>query len=195
MPEIANAFGGPKHSREGSHRSLEAFDCSLGSFAQPLLERMEHQLYGVELRRILRQVTQLRAAGSDRVPHTSDFMEGDIVDDHDVPPSEHGSQTLLDVGEKRFSIHGSLDHHGSHDAGLTEARNEGQRFPVSHRDIADQAFSAQAPAVATDHVGRNGSFVDKYEVSGIKQALLPDPAPARPSHVGSLALCRLQAFF
>jgi hypothetical protein len=32
-------------------------------------------------------------------------------------------------------------------------------------------------------------------VGRVKKALLAYPAPARASHVGSLALCRLQTFF
>jgi hypothetical protein len=44
-------------------------------------------------------------------------------------------------------------------------------------------------------VGGDGRFIDKNKVRGIKQPLLAHPASARPSHVGSLTLFRLQAFF
>jgi hypothetical protein len=78
---------------------------------------------------------------------------------------------------------------------LTEACDKRQRFPLSHGHIADQALSARAPTIEAHHVGGDGSFVDKYKASGVKQPLLADPASARASHVGSLSLCRPQTFF
>src|SRR5208337_5264604 len=44
------------------------------------------------------------------------------------------------------------------------------------------------------HIGGDCCLVDKYEAGGIKPALLTDPASARASHVGALALLRPQAF-
>src|SRR5215471_15627422 len=61
--------------------------------------------------------------------------------------------------------------------------------------IRDQAFSARAPAVQAHHIGGDCRLVDKDEAGGIKPALLADPASARASHVGALALLRPQAFF
>jgi hypothetical protein len=68
-------------------------------------------------------------------------------------------------------------------------------LPVPHRDIADQALSARVPTVEPYHIGGDCGLVDKYKVGWIKKALLANPAPARASHVGSLALGRPQAFF
>jgi hypothetical protein len=65
---------------------------------------------------------------------------------------------------------------------------------MSHRNLANEAFSARAPTVRTDHVGGDGSFVDKYKASGVKQPLLADPASALARHVVSLSLCGAQAF-
>jgi hypothetical protein len=61
--------------------------------------------------------------------------------------------------------------------------------------MADQAHSARTPAVGSHHIGGDRSFVEKYQARGVKQPLLAYLAPPRPSHVGPLALCGLQAFF
>jgi hypothetical protein len=69
---------------------------------------------------------------------------------------------------------------------------------ISRCDIgtwADQAHLARTPAVGSHHIGGDRSFVEKYQARGVKQPLLAYPAPPRPSHVGPLALCGLQAFF
>jgi hypothetical protein len=40
-----------------------------------------------------------------------------------------------------------------------------------------------------------GSLVDKHQPGGVKHALLSHPTSARASDIGSLLLCRMQAFF
>src|SRR5229473_3699717 len=195
MPEIPHTFGRVERSDERADASLQPFDRALRRLAQQCLQGMEHQLYWVELRRILRQVAQFCAASLDRLLHAGDFVERDVVDDHNVLTLERGDQTLLDVSQEGFSVHGSLDQHRRDDTSLTEASDKRHRFPVPHRHIPDQALSARVPTVETYHVGSDCSFVDKYKAGGVKQTLLADPASARPSHVGSLALCCPQTFF
>jgi len=195
MPEIACAFGRLERPNEGADATPQPFDGSLGSFAQERLQGMEHHLYRIELRRILREVPQFCPASLDRLVHAGDLVERDVVEDHDVPSPERRSQTLFYVGEERFSIHGPLDQHRGNDTGLAETGDEGQCFSAPHWNIADHAFSAWAPTVEADHVGGNRSFIDKDKASGVKQPLLAHPASARPSHVGALSLCGAQAFF
>ena len=156
---------------------------------------MNHQFDWVEVWRVLRQESQFCSAGLNCLLRAGDLVEGDVVGDDDVPPPESRDETLLDLSEDCFSIHSSLDHHRGHDTGIAEASDECQRFPMSHWNLANKAFPARAPTVGTDHVGGDGSFIDKYKASGVKQPLLADPTSALPRHVFSVSLCGAQAFF
>src|SRR6201993_4876160 len=194
MPEIAHTFARIERPNVRPNTSLQPFDGALRSFAQECLERMENQLYGIEVRGVLRQITEGCANSPDRLLHTSDLAEGHVVDDHNVPTLERRGETLLDVSQECFAIHGSFDQHRSHDAGLTEAGDKRHRVPVPHRSIRDQALSTRVPAVESHHIRGDCRLVNKYEAGGVKPALLADPPPPRASHVGSLSLCCLQAF-
>src|SRR6266566_1156433 len=97
MPEIGHTFRRVERSNERANASLQSFDRALRRLAQQCLQGMEHQLYWVELRRILRQVAQFCAASLDRLLHAGDFVERDVVGDHNVLTLERGDQTLLDV--------------------------------------------------------------------------------------------------
>src|SRR5215831_21253804 len=79
---------------------------------------MEHQFDWVEVWRVLRQVSQLCSAGFDCLLRAGNLVEGDVVDDDDVPLPEKRSETLFDISEECFSIHSSLDHHRGHDTVL-----------------------------------------------------------------------------
>src|SRR6478609_9024723 len=195
MPEIATTFRRIERPNVRPDTSVQSLDCSLGSLAQESLEGMEHQLDGVKVRRILRQVAQACASRPDRRLYTSNLMEGYVVDHDDVPTLERRDQTLLYVSQECFAIHGSFDQHRSHDAGLTQASDKRHCLPVPHGRVCQQTLSARAPTVKTHHVGGDCCLVDKYEAGSVKPALLADPALTRASHLGSLALCRLQAFF
>lgn len=195
MPEIATTFRRIERPNVRPDTSVQSLDCSLGSLAQESLEGMEHQLDGVKVRRILRQVAQACASRPDRRLYTSNLMEGYVVDHDDVATLERRGQTLLYVSQECFAIHGSFDQHGSHDAGLTQAGDKRHRLPVAHGRVREQPLSARVPTVKAHHVGRDCRFVDEHEASSVKPALLANPASARASHVGSLALCRPQAFF
>src|SRR5262252_1565477 len=195
MLKVPAAFRGIERPNERSDTSVQSFDCALGSLAQASLDGMERQLDGVKIRRILRQESEACANTPESLLDPSDLVEGHIVSHHNVSMLERRRQTLLDVSQEGFAVHGPLNEHRSHDASLTQASDERYRLPVPHWRICDQAFSASAPAVQAHHIGGDCRLVDKDEAGGIKPALLADPASARASHVGALALLRPQAFF
>src|SRR5580700_5827792 len=195
MSEVSDAFRRIERPNVRTNTSVQPFHCALRSFAQPCFQWMEQQLYRVKVRRIRRQVAEACTNSLDRLLHTSDFVERDVVDHHNVSALERWDQTLLYVSQEGLSIHGSFDQHRSHDAGLPQPSDKRHRIPVSHRGIADQALAAWVPTVEPQHVGGDCRLVDKYEVGRIKKALLPNPASARAGDVGALPLCRAQTFF
>jgi len=156
---------------------------------------MEGQLDGVKVGRILRKESEACANTAESLLYTSDLVEGHIISHHNVSTLERRRQTLLNISQECFAVHRPLNEHRSHDASLTQASDERYRLPVPHGRVRDQAFSARAPAVQSHHIGGDCRLIDEYEAGGIQPTLLTDPASARASHVGALALFRLQTFF
>src|SRR5580700_2078503 len=153
MSEVSDAFRRIERPNVRTNTSVQPFHCALRSFAQPCFQWMEQQLYRVKVRRIRRQVAEACTNSLDRLLHTSDFVERDVVDHHNVSALERWDQTLLYVSQEGLSIHGSFDQHRSHDAGLPQPSDKRHRIPVSHRGIADQALAAWVPTVEPQHVG------------------------------------------
>src|SRR5262245_24172956 len=67
MSEIAHTFRGIERPNIRPDTSLQSVDCALRSFAQQCLERVENQLYGVKVRRILRQVAETCTSSADHL--------------------------------------------------------------------------------------------------------------------------------
>src|SRR5260370_16998172 len=95
MPEITHTFRRVERSNERANASLQPFDRALRSLAQQCLQGMEHQLYWVELRRILRQVAQFCAPSLARLLHAGAFLERDVVDDHNILSLQPGAPPFL----------------------------------------------------------------------------------------------------
>ena len=97
MPEIVSRLSGGETASEGAYPAAQSGNGSLGDFAKERLELAEWHLDGVQIWRVLRQISKYCAAGFDRLAHARDFMRGKAVHDHNVPTSEGGSQTGFDV--------------------------------------------------------------------------------------------------
>src|ERR1700751_1772881 len=153
MPKIPPAFRRIERPNERSDTSVQSFYSALGSLAQASLCGMEGQLDWVKVRRVLRQESEACTNTPESLLDTSDFVEGHIVSHHNVSTLERRRQTFINVSQECFAVHRPLNEHRSHDASLTQARDERYRLPVPHGRVCDQAFSARAPAVQAYHIG------------------------------------------
>ena len=156
---------------------------------------MKDHLDRIEVRRILRQIAQACADSLDGLLNAEDPVGGKIVNHDNVSALERRSQTLLEVGQKDFSIHGSVNQHRRDYSGMTQACNESHGFPMSQRHISDQALSPRAAAVRSHHVGADCGLVDEHQSCWVEEPLFTNPATTRPSHVGALLFRGAQAFF
>src|SRR5260370_36211789 len=86
---------------------------------------MKDHLDWIEVRGILRQIAQACADCLDGVFDAKDFVGGKVVHHHNVSALERRRQTLLEVGQKDFAVHCSVDQHRRDYSGETQARNEG----------------------------------------------------------------------
>src|SRR4029077_16533183 len=141
------------------------------------------------------QVVDLRANGLDRFLDAGNLVGSEIVHHDDIAVVERGSQVLLDVRQKDFSVHGSFDHQGCRHFVAAQASHEGQRLPGSKRHAPDQSLAPRASTVKTSHAGVHRGFVNEDKAGRIKQTLLPDAAPASAGHVRPILLGCPQAFF
>src|SRR5450432_4143042 len=187
MPEVVGTFPCPELWHERADCSVETRNGPLRDLAQQSLEFAVGHLDGIEVGRILRQVTKYRLCLLNRLPDACDLVDSAVVHHHDVAAAKHGNQALLDVGQEHLSVHGPFDHHRGGHLIMTQRRHEGDCLPLAKRDAADQSDTARNPSPEPHHIGADGGLVDKYQPGGIKHALLSNPASTRPGHVGSLA--------
>src|SRR5215471_20952291 len=195
MREIVGTFARAKTRDEGANSSTQRWDGPGGDLAQERLELAEGHLDRVKVGGILRQIAKGCARRLDRLAHSGDFMGSKIIDHHDIVSLQCWHEALFDIGAEHFSGHRSVDHHGCLHLVMTKRGDESDGLPGPLRHVINHPLAAWSAAVEPHHVGTGGRFVDKYQMGGIKQPLLSDPAPACPSHACPRCRCRANLMY
>src|SRR5260370_373136 len=97
MPEVVGTFSSTEAWQERANSSSEAGNRSFSGSAQECLEFAEGHLDGIEVGRVLGQVTKCRARVLDRLTDARTFVNADIVHHDDI--SVHKSPRIREAIE------------------------------------------------------------------------------------------------
>src|ERR1700716_254837 len=195
MPEVVGAFSSTEPWHERTDRSVETGNSALGDLAEQRLEVAVGHLDGIEIGRVLRQVAERGPRLLNRFSDSRNLVGLQIIHHDNVVAPKCWSQALLDVGSEYISGHGAFDHHRCDHFVVSQAGHEGDPFPISERNTADQSDASGSPPPEADQIGADRSLVDKYQASGIKHALFSHPTSPGAHHVCPFLFRRPQAFF
>src|SRR6266511_5774193 len=151
MAKEVPAFLRAEIGNDATDPTQEARDRMLGRLAQMRLEFAEGQFDRVEVGRILRKIDERRARSFDCLRDAGDLMYRKIVHEYDLPALEGWDKALLHISEKHRPVHGSLDHERRGHSASPQAANEGDRFPMSMRSVADQPLATRSTAAQSHH--------------------------------------------
>ena len=108
MPEVVPTFSRTEAWQERANSSSETGNRSFGGSAQECFEFAEGHLDGIEVGRVLGQVTKCRARVLDRLTYGRTFVNADIVHHDHIAAFERRNQALLLTAES-----GNCGHSGS----------------------------------------------------------------------------------
>src|SRR5882724_1314604 len=179
----------------GADDRPQVLDRTGGGLAKDRFELGEELLDRIEIRTVRREVEKNRFARLDSLADARKLVNADVVHDDDVDALESWSQDLLDVGQEAPAIHRPIQQQGRRDAIVAQRRNEGRRFPMAIRYLADEPLTARSATVATGHVCGCAGFIDEHQLSRIKPGLHLAPCLTRRGDVRPVLFGRVQAFF
>jgi hypothetical protein len=102
-----------------------------------------------------------------------------------------GSEELLDIGFEGLRVDRAVENQRRHDAVEPQPSHQRRRLPVAVGNGGAQPLAASGAAVATGHVGRGPSLIDKDQLLGVESRLAFHPILAalqdvRPFPLGSV---------
>jgi hypothetical protein len=195
VEEICRTLSWREILETGGDDCPQVLDRTGGRFAKDRFELGEELLDRIEVRTVRREVEKSRFARLDSLAHARNLVNADVVHDDDVAALESWSKDLFDVGHEAPAIHRPIQQQGRRDAIVAQRRNEGRRFPMAKRYLADEPFTARSATVATGHVCGCAGFIDEHQLSRIKPGLHLAPCLTRRGDVRPVLFGRVQAFF
>src|SRR6202163_1115942 len=112
MPEEICTFLSFEGAGNQADSAAKSFDRSLGGLTQLRFHFAEALFDWIEVRRILRQISQARAYRFDCLAHAGDFVGRKIIHDDGIATSKRRCQTLFNIGDEGWSVHRPVEDEG-----------------------------------------------------------------------------------
>jgi len=202
MSEVGGAFStrdfvetsgdGLAQAPDGVSGALEGIG---GDLAEDGFELGEQLFDGVEIGAVCRKVDEICATPFNGFLHAEDFVDRNIVHEHDVASLQGRSQNLLDIGPKRFAVHRAFEHERRADTVVTQRSDECCCLPVAVQHLLDQALTAWGAPIEAGDVAGDGGFIDENQSLWIEPWLPASQGLAIGCDVRPVLLGGVQAFF
>ena len=154
---------------DGERAILESV-CS--DFAQECLELGEYLLDGIQIGAVRREIKRNCAARLDGFFDSIDFVNADVVHEHDVAPLQRRSEKLFSIGLEHLSGHRSFEDERRSDAIMAQCCDESDGFPVAVLHFLDEPFALRCSPVEAGNRRRNAGFIDEDKPLRIEPWLL-----------------------
>lgn len=130
---------------------IQAFLRSSLGLSEERLDLAEALLDWIEIRRIGRQIAELRASPSYQLFDALDLMDAQVIHDDDVAGPQGWHEYLLDVGEEGLSGECPIDlHRGGHPI-EPHRRHDRDIVAVVDGCVADSSLPFRCASVAAGH--------------------------------------------
>ena len=173
----------------------EGIDVARGGLTKQRFEFGEELFDGVQVGRIRRQIEQRGLRRRDGFFHASHLVAAEVVQDHDVPGLQRGTQKLPHPGQEEFPIHRPVGDQRSRQLIVPQSGKKSGRLPIAIGGRCDAALPPGRAAIAPRHVGRGPGLIDEHELSCVHVRLHRVPGAPRHLHVLALLLAGVQSFF
>ena len=185
--------------REERQRDRDEFDdlveATRSRRAQKGLQLRKRELDGIEVGAVWRQESDEGPRLFDGGLHGRLFMDGEVVEHHDIAGPQRRHEHLFDVGEECGIVDRAVEDRRRLQAVPPQRGDHGVRLPVSAGRVIAEPQAAWAAAVAPQQIGRHAGFVEKDEMPGIAERLRLLPVAAGRGDVRATLFVGVYGFF
>ena len=116
MSHVIPTFSGREQIKRGSDEGVDVVEATRPRRPQECFQFGERELDRIEVGTVGRQKAELRADAFDRSADRRLFVDGQVIEHHDVARSQRGHQDLFDIGLETWTVDGPIEHGGRADA-------------------------------------------------------------------------------
>lgn len=116
MADEVATFGGGEESQGHRHERTDLVKVSGPRRSEKRLQFGERELNRIEVGTVRREKPQLRADGFNRGTYGGLFVDGEIVEDNDIPRPQRRDQDLVHIGEEGRIVDRPVEDGGSRES-------------------------------------------------------------------------------
>ena len=195
MAHEVGAFLRGEEPECGSNAFDDLVESAWAGSAEKRFQFRKRQLDGIEVRAVGRQEPDEGPRAFDGHLRLGLFVDGEVIEDHDVARPEGGHEHLLDVSQKGWLVEGAIEHGGRVEAIPAERRDHRVRLPMPAGGGIAKPQAARAATVPSEQIRGDAGLVEKDVVSGIAQRLDRLPVAPRCRHVSASLFVGVHRFF
>src|ERR1700738_5703931 len=108
-----------------------AWSARSGELAEDGFKLGKELLDTFEIGTVCGKIDENCTASFDGFLHASNFVNGDVIHEHDITSSQGQSQNLFDISPESLAIHCPFEHERRSHAVMAQRSDEGGNFPVA----------------------------------------------------------------
>jgi hypothetical protein len=143
---------------------LERSTCTSTNLPQKRLQFGECLFDGREIGRIRRQEEQTASSGFNGLLHPGPQVDREIIQDHDLPRVQTGSQDLLDVDLKGHAICRSVQDKGRSHALQAHGGDQGHVGSIIAGNLPDRTLSSGSVGIQGGHGNMRTRLIHKDQI-------------------------------
>ena len=195
MPDEIQAFPRREELQRDRDELDDLVEAARSRRAQEGFQLRKRELDGIEVGAVRRQESDEGPRLFNGGLHGRLFMDGKVVEHHNVAWSQRRHEHLFDVGEECGIVDRAVEDRRRLQAVPPQRGDHGVRLPVSAGRVIAEPQATSAAAVTPQQIGRDARFVKKDEVPGIAQRLRLVPVAAGRGDVRAALFVGVYGFF
>jgi hypothetical protein len=195
VSDVVPTFGRREERERGSSERRDVVEGARSRGTQERFQFRERHLDRIEVGTVGRQKSELGASGFDGRADIGLFVDGEIVEHHDIASPECRGQHLLHVGKKAGVVDGPIEHGRRRDPVRPQRRDDRVRRPMTTGCVIAQAHATATAPVTTQQIGRDAAFIEKDVRPGVAQRQPVAPAAPLSDNVGAPLFVGVYRFF
>jgi hypothetical protein len=169
VSDVIPTLGRREERERGSRERGDLVEGARSRGSHERFQFRERHLDRIEVGTVGRQKSDLRAGAFDGRAYLGLFMDGEIVEHHDIAAPERRSQYLLHIGKEAGVIDGPIEHGRRRDRVGPQRGDDRVGLPMTAGGVIAQAHAAAAAPVAAQQIGRYAAFIEKDVLPRVAQ--------------------------
>ena len=168
MAHEVGAFLWGEEPECGSNAFDDLVESAWAGSAEKRFQFRKRQLDGIEVRAVGRQEPDEGPRAFDGHLRLGLFVDGEVIEDHDVARPEGGHEHLLDVSQKGWLVEGAIEHGGRVEAIPAERREHRVRLPMPAGGGIAKPQAARVATVPSEQIRGDAGLVEKDVMSPLR---------------------------